>query len=192
LEKRARLKACGLALFGEKGYEATSIDEIARHAGLALGTFYQHYRSKRQLLLVLMDELLEKLNQLDFRPSGSGDIHAGLRQLLARAFAADLRYLGAYRAWQEAVLSDADLAKKQRRIQAWTRGRVAMVFRGLQQQPNARREVDITGLAEAMDTFFWSLLAQAVRMPRADLNRQIDAATQLIYHALFADTAQKK
>jgi AcrR family transcriptional regulator len=191
-EKRAQLEAAGLALFGEKGFEATSVDEIAWRARLAVGTFYQHYHSKRQLLRALMDQLLERLSQLDFRPQGSGDLRSGLRQVLGRAFDADLKYLGAYRAWQEAVLSDPDLARQQKQIRAWTTARVITVFQLLQKQPSARRGVDIPGLARAMDSFFWTLLAQAVSMPKADLHRQIDAATHLIYHALFTDTAHIK
>lgn len=192
LEKRARLKAAGLALFGEKGYESTSIDEIARRAKLAVGTFYQHFRSKRQLLLALMDELLEKLSQLDFRPRGVSDVRAVVRELLARAFSHDLRYLGAYRAWQEAVLSDSELARKQGQIHAWTTTRVTTVFQFLQQLPGARPGVDVPGLARVMDTFFWSLLAQAVRMPAVELNQWIDSATHLIYHALFFDPPESR
>jgi AcrR family transcriptional regulator len=189
LEKQARLKASGLALFGEKGYEKTSIDEIARRAKLAVGGFYQHFRSKRQLLLVLMDELLEKLSQMKFRPGAGKDVEAGIRELLSRAFSHDLRYLGAYRGWQEAVLSDADLARKQREINAWTTGRVTAVFEMLQQLPGARRDVDIPGLARAMDSFFWSLLGQAGRLRKVELNEQIDAATHLMYHAMFTDAS---
>jgi AcrR family transcriptional regulator len=192
LKKRARLKAAGLLLFGEKGYESTSIDEIARRAKLAVGSFYQHYRSKRQLLLTLMDELMEKLSQLDFRPRGSTDVRAVIHELLSRAFAHDLRYLGAYRAWQEAVLSDPDLARKQREIHAWTTARVTAVFQRLQQLPGARRGVDIPGLARVMDSFFWSLLAQALRMPKAELSRQIDSATHLIYHAIFIEVSRER
>ena len=192
LEKRARLKAAGLALFGEKGYESTSIDEIARRAKLAVGTFYQHFRSKRQLLLALMDELLDKLSQLDFRPRGVSDVRAVVRELLARAFSHDLRYLGAYRAWQEAVLSDSELARKQVQIHAWTTTRVTTVFQILQQLPGARPGVDVPGLARVMDTFFWSLLAQAVRMPAVELNQWIDSATHLIYHALFFDPPESR
>jgi AcrR family transcriptional regulator len=177
-----------LDLFGKKGYERTSIDEIARRAKLAVGSFYQHFRSKRQLLLSLMDELLEKLSQLHLRPQAAQDIRAGLRQLLSRAFSHDLHYLGAYRAWQEAVLSDPDLAKKQEEIHAWTTARVAAVFQFLQQMPGARQGVDVPGLARAMDTFFWTLLAQAVRMPDVELQQWIDSATHLIYHALFTDS----
>ncbi len=191
LDKRARLKAAGLVLFGEKGYENTSIDGIARRAKLAVGGFYQHYRSKRQLLLALMNELLEKLSQLDLRPGAVTDVRAGIRQLLSRAFSRDLRYLGAYRAWQEASLSDPDLARKQQQIHAWTTTRVMTVFQLLQQLPGARTGVDVPGLARVIDSFFWSLLAQAAQFSKIELNQRIDAATHLIYHALFTDTIKK-
>jgi AcrR family transcriptional regulator len=186
-DKRARLKAAALVQFGQNGYEGASIEEIAQRANLAVGGFYQHYRSKRQLLLALMDELLEKLSQLDLQPKAFSDVRTGLHALLSRAFSHDLRYLGAYRAWQEAALSDPDLARKQAQIHAWTTTRVITLFQLLQRLPNARPGVDIPSLARVMDSFFWSLLAQAERMPAAELNRWIDAATHLIYHALFLD-----
>ena len=189
LEKRARLKAAGLALFGERGYQDTSVDEIVQRARLAVGSFYQHFRSKRQLLLSLMDELLGKLGGLDFPPGGTTDAEAGIRALLARAFSHDLHYLGAYRAWQEASLTDVDLARKQKAIHAWTTSRVTTVFQLWQRLPGARARVDVPGLAQVMDSFFWSLLAQAVRMPAVELNQWIDSATHLIYHALFYDRA---
>jgi len=56
-----------------------------------------------------------------------------------------------------------------------------------QQLPGARNGVDIPGLAHAIDAFFWVLIAQAVQLPKAQLTRQIDSATHLIYHALFTD-----
>jgi AcrR family transcriptional regulator len=187
LEKRARLKTAGLALFGENGYENTSVSQIARRAKLAVGTFYQHFRSKRQLLLALMDELLAKLDQLNFQPQAATDLRAGIRELLSRAFAHDLRSLGAYRAWQEAALSDPSLVKKQHEIHKWTTARVMLVFQFLQTLPGARQQVDIPGLARAMDAFFWSLLAQAGQLPKPALNQWIDSATHLIYHAMFTD-----
>lgn len=191
IEKRARLKEAGLALFGEKGYEGTSIDEIAKRAKLAVGGFYRHFRSKRQLLLALMDELLDRLNRLSLRPAASGDIREGLHALLSGAFAHDLRYLGAYRAWQEATLSEPDLARKQEEIHAWTTARVTAVFQYLRQLPGARPGVDVSGLARAMDSFFWSLLARAAVMRKAELNQWIDSATHLIYHAMFVDRPKK-
>ncbi len=191
-QKRSRWKTAGLALFGERGYERASIQEIARRAKLPVGGFYQQFRSKRQLLLALMDELLEHLSQLNLEPGVFADPRVGVHELLARAFARDLHYLGAYRAWQEAIQADPDLAKKQTQIQAWTTSRIRGVFERLQQLPGARAEVDIQGLARVMDSFFWGLLAQAVRMPRVELDRWIDVSTHLIFHALFVDPSKKR
>jgi AcrR family transcriptional regulator len=187
LEKRARLEAAGLALFGEKGYEGTSIEEIARRARLAVGGFYQHYRSKRQLLLALMDQLLEGLERLDLRPASMADRRAGIRDLLRGAFARDLRFLGAYRAWQEAVRADPVLARLNESVHRWTTQRVVGVFGLLARMPGARPQVDVSGLARVMDTMFWSLLADASRLSDAELSRRIDALTHLIYHGIFAD-----
>jgi AcrR family transcriptional regulator len=185
--KRDRLKAAGLALFGERGYEATSIQEIAARGKLAVGGFYQHFRSKRQLLLALMDELLDRLSRLDLRPKGSDDIRAGLEEFLSQAFAADREYLGAYRAWQEAALSDPELARKQDEIHAWTTARVTLAFTLLQQLPGARPGVDVPGVARAMDSFFWNLLGQAGRLSEVEMKQWISASTHLIYHSLFLD-----
>ncbi|MGO8797286.1 MAG: TetR/AcrR family transcriptional regulator [Candidatus Sulfotelmatobacter sp.] len=191
LDKRERLKTAARALFGEKGYENTSIDEIAARASLAVGGFYQHYRSKRQLLLALMDELLDKLSQLNFHPACATGVREVVHELLSRAFAHDLRYLGAYRAWQEAVLADRELALKEAEIRHWTTSRVLAVFQRLHEFPGARKNIDLPGLARAMDNFFWTLLAQAGRMPKAELTRSIDTATHLICHAIFTDSALK-
>jgi AcrR family transcriptional regulator len=187
-DKRARLKAAALALFGEKGYEGTSIDEVAKRSKLAVGGFYQHFRSKRQLLLALMDDLLEGLSRLNLQPQISGDVRRSLHALLSTAFSTDLHYLGAYCAWQEAVFADRDLAAKQLEIQKWTTARTTALFTRMQQLPSARRGVDIPMLARAMDSFFWNLLGQATRISRTELDRWIDVSTDLIYYALFIDS----
>jgi len=187
IEKRSRLKTAALSEFGAKGFEKAGVERIAKRTSLAVGSFYQHFRSKRQLLLALMDDLLEKLSNLNFHPEPAHDVRTGLRQLLSRAFSYDLCYLGAYRAWQEAVLSDPSLAHKHKQIHEWTTSRVATLFQHLQQLPNARSGVDLLGMAKTMDTLLWSLLAQAGQLRKAELNRQIDSATHLIYCALFRD-----
>jgi AcrR family transcriptional regulator len=186
-QKRKRIKAAGLALFAAKGYERTSIDGIAAKAELAVGGFYQHFRSKRQLLLVLMDELLESLNRLDLRPKGASKIRAGLREFLARALAADVQYLGAYRAWCEAAITDTTLARKEAAIRVWTTARVYTAFTLLQQLPGARPGVDLKALAQVMDGFFWNLLGQAATLSEVHLDEWIDSATHLIFHSLFED-----
>jgi len=187
LDNRERLKAAALRLFSRNGYARTSIDDIAAEAELAVGGFYLHFRTKRQLLVVLMDDFLHALSAIELDLPASTAPRPALRALLVRAFSTDLRFLGAYRAWHEALLTDAELARKQEDIHAWTTMRVARVFRALQAWPGARPGVDVDGLARVMDRFFWALLAEALRVPRIELNRWLDAATHLVFHALFVD-----
>jgi AcrR family transcriptional regulator len=187
LEKRAALKKAGLALFAANGYAGTSVEEISRRAGLAVGSFYQHFRSKRQLLLWLMDELLGRLAELDLRPTATANVKETLRAFLSRAFLTDVQYLGAYRAWQEATLSDAGLARKEQKLRAWTTTRLDTAFVLLQQLPGARRSLNVASLARLMDGVFWNLLGHAAQLEEGELQQWVDAAAHLLYHALFTD-----
>ncbi len=48
-KRRAQLVKAALKVFGKKGYEVTTIDAIAREAGLTKGAFYFHFRSKEDV-----------------------------------------------------------------------------------------------------------------------------------------------
>src|SRR3954453_1910288 len=60
-QKRNALIQSGQALFHAKGYEHTTAKEIAAHAGVATGTFYRYFSDKRQLLMSLLEDKLDKL-----------------------------------------------------------------------------------------------------------------------------------
>ncbi|MBK3635721.1 TetR family transcriptional regulator [Streptomyces sp. MBT97] len=47
---RDRLARAALELFGERGYEQTTVAEIARRAGLTERTYFRHYADKREVL----------------------------------------------------------------------------------------------------------------------------------------------
>lgn len=49
-ERRAELIDCAVALFFEKGYEATTIADILERTQLSKGAFYHHFESKEELL----------------------------------------------------------------------------------------------------------------------------------------------
>jgi AcrR family transcriptional regulator len=53
--RRATLTAAAVKLFAEKGYEATTMDEIAAAAGFAKGTLYHYFANKADLLQVLRE-----------------------------------------------------------------------------------------------------------------------------------------
>jgi AcrR family transcriptional regulator len=54
---RDHLYATALRLIGERGYEATTLREIAREAGVSVGLLYRYFPSKQAVLVALYDEL---------------------------------------------------------------------------------------------------------------------------------------
>jgi AcrR family transcriptional regulator len=189
--RRARLREAGLALFAERGYERVSVGAVARRARLPVGTFYQHYRGKRQLLLSLMDELLARLEAIALALDPGLSRRAAIRSLLTRAWAADVAFLGAYRAWREAVLGDPSLLALEGAIRSWTTGRVRRALDGMLSLSGARSGIDSAALARTVDALCWGLLAEAPHLSRAARARSVDAAAQLIYHAVFRDPIRR-
>ena len=48
-----------LKLFGRRGYDATSVQEITNLAGVTKGAFYHHFESKEALLRLIHDEYID-------------------------------------------------------------------------------------------------------------------------------------
>jgi AcrR family transcriptional regulator len=64
-ERREQLLDVGRALFAEKGFEATSIEEIASRAGVSKPVVYEHFGGKEGLYAVVVDrEMSELLDRL--------------------------------------------------------------------------------------------------------------------------------
>ena len=54
---RARLVELGIERFPLKGYSATSVRDLLRDSGLAIGAFYYHFASKDDYFLAILDQL---------------------------------------------------------------------------------------------------------------------------------------
>jgi AcrR family transcriptional regulator len=58
---RGRLVQAAFALYGEQGFEQTTVAEIAKRAGLTERTFFRHFADKREVLFAGADALRELL-----------------------------------------------------------------------------------------------------------------------------------
>ena len=120
-ETRAMVVAAAARLFGERGWAATGMRDVARAAGVSVETVYAGFRSKGDLLLAAIDLAVVgdaapvPLNQ---RPEFAA-LGSGTRQQRARATARlvtgiNQRTAGVVLALREAAASDADLARRLR------------------------------------------------------------------------------
>ena len=102
-------------------------------------------------------------------------VHAGLR--------IDWAYLGAYRAWHEAILQDPMLAKLARKIEAWSLSRLRLLALVFAQAPTVRPEIDLETFCWVTNQLFWRLTETNLEN-RDAVERTV---TAMLAHALFAD-----
>jgi AcrR family transcriptional regulator len=55
-ERRAAILDAALAVFSERGYHASSIDDIARKGGISKALIYEHFASKQDLYAELLEQ----------------------------------------------------------------------------------------------------------------------------------------
>ena len=61
--RRAQLLGAARKVFRAKGYDGATVSEIVREAGVAQGTFYLYFPSKRDVAVSLRDGLMETMAQ---------------------------------------------------------------------------------------------------------------------------------
>lgn len=61
-------------LFGEKGYDATSTNDILKEIGIARGTLYYHFKSKEDILDALIERMTDSLMAKAREIAGKKDV----------------------------------------------------------------------------------------------------------------------
>jgi AcrR family transcriptional regulator len=80
-ERRAALLAAARDVFAQRGYHATTVDDITRAAGVAKGTFYLYFQEKRQIYYEVIRGFLQLVKDIGLSIGSSTDPRA----FLARA-----------------------------------------------------------------------------------------------------------
>jgi AcrR family transcriptional regulator len=182
-QARESILRVALALFAQNGYDATTVEEIAKTAGAAVGGFYRHFRSKRQVLLVLIQCLLDEFDASRSRRQfneSAGDAIERLRHGLKIRW----KHEGVYRAWREAVVRDPALATLQAAMEAVVTANLLSTLEIAAASPGRRQGVDLVTLASIMNALFWRLLDAP-----GEREATSETITLLIGHALYEDAA---
>jgi AcrR family transcriptional regulator len=92
--RRAQLFEAAMAVCAEKGYHATTIDDIAARAGLSKGAVYHHFRSKQDLFVEMLEGSVDEFAAMidHAEPTGSArDAIQGVVRTALRAFGPEVR-----------------------------------------------------------------------------------------------------
>jgi AcrR family transcriptional regulator len=91
-DARGRLGEAALELYEERGFDETTVAEIAERAGLTERTFFRHYADKREVLFGGSEQLQELLvTTLESAPAEVGALDAVLLALEAAAAVIQVR-----------------------------------------------------------------------------------------------------
>lgn len=90
-ERRNELIDTAEALFIEKGYDNTTVEEIVRKTEVAKGTFYHYFKSKNEILDAMLNRYIEEINESMSNIASKEGINAV--EKIVRVF----RFFGEYR-----------------------------------------------------------------------------------------------
>jgi len=91
-DRRARLLAAGLDLFGTEGWTATTIEKICTSAGVATRSFYEEFSSREALLLAVFEDVLSGVVS-EVRPRVV--VGGGVEQQVRAGLSGDVEHLTA-------------------------------------------------------------------------------------------------
>ena len=98
-ETRTRILEAALQLFRQKGFDETTMREIAVQAGMATGAAYYYFSSKEALVMAFYEQAQKDMNPLiDGALAGSRSLEGRVRAILAvklQYFEQDRKFLGA-------------------------------------------------------------------------------------------------
>ncbi|MGY3205213.1 AcrR family transcriptional regulator [Streptomyces sp. TE5632] len=126
LKMRRELAASAMELFATKGYEATTVDEIAAAAGVARRTFFRHFRSKEEAIFPDHDDTLVRaeavLNAAPAHEHPLDTVCRGIKEVMKMYAAQPEISIARYRLTREVpTLREAEIASVARYERLFTR-----------------------------------------------------------------------
>jgi TetR/AcrR family transcriptional regulator, mexJK operon transcriptional repressor len=186
-EKRESLVRAAIHIFAEHGYASTTADMIAAAAGVSIGTFYNYFRNKRQILLALVVEQLDdifgnlRLAQLELSYGNArGHIRAAVAAALRENERSCLR-----RVWQELMSSEPELIPYQQLIRDYTQQRLIEQIQRARQRGGAWNHLDVEVTALGILALVDALTMRTQREPGEQ--RIVEGITDMIYRSIYSE-----
>ena len=133
---RARLLAAAKEVFAARGLDAT-MDEVARRAGVGVGTAYRRFRNRDDLIAALFEERLDEFLDLLDQSLADADPWRGLSSFLERS----MEMQAADRGFKDLLLQSAEGRERMRVFRAHIRPLVAELVRRARDAGELRADV---------------------------------------------------
>jgi AcrR family transcriptional regulator len=142
-QTRQRLVAAAARLFNRSGYHRTDSNGIAQEAGYSTGTFYKHFRDKREIFLAAYETwVASEWKAVGVELTAGGQPEAIARRLVDLTILFHTRWRGLRASLLELVLTDADVRRfyryqRRRQLDLMTALRVSIGARPRRREDDA-------------------------------------------------------
>ena len=190
---RAALLAAARRLIDSKGYPNTTIADITREAGRALGSFYTYFANKEEILEQLAEdfkaEIDARMTELDLTRS---DPYEVVRELCAVYWESCRNHSAELAAIFQASMLDERFAERWRDIRSDARRNIAAGIRAVAKSGGAENpdpEATASALGSMMDYFCYVWLVEGGESGRSTLpdDVAIDTMARVLYRTVFAE-----
>ncbi len=191
--RRQAISEAAIELFRDQGYAQTSIDQIAKLAGVSSPTVFKYYPSKQEILLGLLQEADQRavldLREVMHQFEDPVDLLCHLESLL---ISYSLKVLPAP-IWAELlplVLSGGvGLPDSYHQMNHKLQGEIANVLRALQEAGKLRADLDVELAAFLLNDYSHVQLMRLVKATdpdREEHNSNVRRITSLLFHGMKA------
>lgn len=187
-ERRQSILEAAIKLFAEKGFRGTTTRELAGAVGVSEPVLYEHFPSKRELFVALLDYstagALDRLRRASQVSLESRDDRLFLMQLATLIMDIHLRTPEIIRVMDNAMLEDPELAAHECKIRNAFVG-IIKDYLEIRMDSGALRRVDPGVVALAVGGMFMKVAHLAMTAPNeVDPESVIDQMVDLILYGL--------
>ncbi|MCP4675600.1 MAG: TetR/AcrR family transcriptional regulator [Deltaproteobacteria bacterium] len=186
---RAKIIEAGIRQFSEQGYHSTSSKKIAREAGIAVGSFYNYFKDKKQLLFEIQRLHGAKVHEMlrgsleEFYRSTDMDGRTFVRRMVQQALKLHEYSPELHREITALTYSDPDFAKMGREED----GRVIAIFMEVMSRQKESLAVDDLEAAVMVVGFAMEAVVHSIKIFGSPIEekRLTDALGDMVYRFLY-------
>jgi AcrR family transcriptional regulator len=189
-ERRERLLAAGLELYGTQGYAAATVERLCELARVSTRQFYEEYEHRNQVLLDLYDDVNDRAGDAVAEVAMqllSQESHFDVEELIRRPLTAylkvavdDLRWAHLVYVTIVGVSPQIERHRRERR-NAWAARLARLAEAAAERGTIPRRDFDLTMMA-----FVGAVHGLVLDWCQSDPRPPLDDVTETLTHLLFS------
>lgn len=186
LKRRKRMLASATKLFQDRGYADTTINDIANNADVGVGTIYNYFSSKNEILLnIVADIFIEKKpDEILYEDDPVKSIFSYLNSYLDELSIFDKEI---WRDWFAALFQERNLFERAFELDMKVVGELAGICEKMQTKNMITQEVPALDIAKLLYSPFISLMMSYIMLVEMDMDsakREFESQVELIFRGL--------